>query len=137
MGASLGGGGDDEPIAAINITPFVDIILVVLIIFMVTTPMIMNPNIKIILPKAAGGDGSDEPPNFSIGITSKGEVFLNGQPTSEGDLAKKAKVALAKDKNLTAMISADKESSHGRVMQVIGWIKREGIAKFAFSIEHE
>ena len=54
MGASFN--KDDEAIADINITPFVDIILVVLIIFMVTTPIIMNPGIKIQLPKAASGE---------------------------------------------------------------------------------
>ena len=136
MGASLGG-GDDEPIAAINITPFVDIILVVLIIFMVTTPVIMNPNIKITLPKSAAGDADGAPPKFSFGITSKGEVYLNGQPIQEAEVAIKAKEALVKDKELTAIISADKDASHGRVMQVMGWIRREGISRFAFSIEKE
>ena len=136
MGASTGG-GDEDTISAINITPFVDIILVVLIIFIVTTPMIMNPNIKITLPKAAAGDDSSEPPKFAVGITAKGGLYLNGKETSEKDFAEKAKESLARDKALVAIISADKDATHGRVMQVMGWAKREGITKFAFSIDNE
>ncbi len=67
MAGPIGGGGDDEPIAAINVVPLVDIILVVLIIFMVTAPLVLKPTIDINLPKASSGDESAPTPlNIAI-----------------------------------------------------------------------
>ena len=73
MAANLGD-NNDEPIAEINIVPFVDIILVVLIIFMVTTPFIMKPSINIHLPKAASGSDTT-PSQLTITIGSGGRPF--------------------------------------------------------------
>src|SRR3954466_15110171 len=99
--------GDDEPIADINIVPFVDIILVVLIIFMVTTPIIMKPSINVNLPKAASGDESTKAP-LNISIDAKGNIFLNGKPTTEEDLTTFAKSTVASKPDTQAVIAADK-----------------------------
>lgn len=133
MGANLGG-NDDEAISAINVTPFVDIILVVLIIFMVTTPIIMKPSININLPKAATGQET-QPGQLSISISKDGALFLNGAASDKVRVAAFAS-QMAKDKPETqAVISADKDVSHGTVIEVLDAVKGAGIHKFAISID--
>lgn len=132
--ASQISGSDDEPIAAINVTPFVDIILVVLIIFMVTTPIIMKPSINVNLPKAASGEQTS-PTQLNIGIASDGKIMLNGAPIDEASLALAAKEILAKKPDIQALISADKDVSHGRVISILDTVKSAGITRFAISIE--
>jgi len=125
---------DDEPIAAINIVPFVDIILVVLIIFMVTTPIIMKPSINVNLPKSSSGDKT-EASKLAISIDKSGAIKLNGQPTNNEELSAYAKNILNEKPDIQAVISADKDISHGDVVGVIDTIKSAGIKKFAITID--
>jgi biopolymer transport protein ExbD len=125
---------DDQPISDINVTPLVDITLVLLIIFMVTTPMIMKPSINVNLPKASSGDQST-PGELAITITKTGQLFANGKPVSENGLKDEATELLAKHPDLQAMISADRETPHGTVISAIDIIKAVGVRKFAINIE--
>lgn len=134
MGSSSRSSSSDEPIAEINIVPFVDIILVVLIIFMVTTPIIMKPSINVNLPEAGSGDEST-PSKLGLGISSDGSVTLNGKPTNEEEIKTYA-TDLAKQKpDVQAIISADKDVSHGRVVTIIDAVKSAGVKKFAITID--
>ncbi len=133
MAASISG-GDDQPISEINVTPFVDIILVVLIIFMVTTPIIMKPSINVNLPKAASGEQTS-PSQLSVAITASGQILLNGAPTDETALGNYAKEQVAKKADIQALISADKDVPHGKVIGVIDAVKSAGVSRFAISIE--
>ncbi|MGE0528866.1 MAG: ExbD/TolR family protein [Bdellovibrionales bacterium] len=125
---------NDEPISEINIVPFVDIILVVLIIFMVTTPFIMKPSINVNLPKAGSGDETT-PSEFSVAIGIDGSLVLNGKPTDEAALNAHATQLSAQRPDLQAIISADKDVPHGRVISVIDAIKSGGVKKFAITID--
>ena len=120
----------DEPIAEINIVPFVDIILVVLIIFMVTTPLIMKPSINVKLPKAVSGDKTT-PTKLNIAVTAKGEILLNGKASSKEEISNYSKALVAKDPTVQAIISADKGLAYGLVMSVIDAVKAAGVKKFA------
>ncbi len=131
---AIGGTDREEAIASINVTPFVDIILVVLIIFMVTTPIIMKPSINVNLPKAAAGDETSKAP-LNISIDAKGDIFLNGKATTEADLTTYSKDLIAQKPEAQAIIAADKDVPHGRVIAVIDAIKTGGIHKFAISID--
>ncbi len=133
MAAKIGG-DDDQPIADINIVPFVDIILVVLIIFMATASIITNPSIKINLPKAASGEETT-PSQLSISIAANGETQLNGKAVSDEEISKIAKETLQTNPQIQAIIAADENASHGRVMTVIDVVKTAGILKFAMSTE--
>jgi len=133
MAAKIGG-DSDEPISDINIVPFVDIILVVLIIFMVTTPIIMKPSINVNLPKAGSGDETT-PSEFSVTIEADGKVFLNGKPTDEMSLTKFAQDSVAKKPDVQAIIAADKDVLHGRVVGIIDAIKSGGVKRFAITID--
>lgn len=133
MAAKLGGDNDD-PIADINIVPFVDIILVVLIIFMITTPFIVKPSININLPKAASGEDTAPSP-LTITVAADGSVTLNGKVATDEDIVTFAKAAVAEKPETQAIISADKDVPHGRVIGVIDLIKSSGISKFAITID--
>lgn len=125
---------EDGAIADINVVPLVDIILVVLIIFMVTAPMIMKPSIAVNLPKAASGDPS-APSTLSISLTTDGRVLLNGAASDVEKVKAQAAGELAKNSEVQAVIAADKDVPHGRVVEMIDVIKQAGVKKFAISIE--
>jgi biopolymer transport protein ExbD len=128
------GGDNSDPIAEINIVPFVDIILVVLIIFMITTPFIVKPSININLPKAASGEDT-APSQLTVTIAADGKAMLNGKAASDDDITAFSKETLAKKPETQAIISADKDVPHGRVIAIIDLIKTAGISKFAITID--
>lgn len=132
--ASKIAGDNDEPIADINIVPFVDIILVVLIIFMVTTPFIMKPSININLPKAGSGDETT-PSELSITIAADGSLSLNGKPADEQAINAYATQLSGQRPDVQAIISADREVPHGRVVSIIDAVKSGGVKKFAITID--
>lgn len=127
-------GDDDEPIADINIVPFVDIILVVLIIFMVATPLIMRKSIQVNLPKAGSGDDTT-PSELTISISQDGGLFLNGKGTDEAAITAYSKDLSGKRPDVQAIISADKEVPHGRVVTIIDAVKGGGVKRFAITID--
>lgn len=133
MAAKLSG-DSDEAIAEINIVPFVDIILVVLIIFMITTPFIVKPSININLPKAASGQET-APSQLTLSITANGQALLNGKAASDEEITAFAKSSIASKPEMQAIISADKDVPHGRVITVIDLVKSAGITKFAITID--
>ena len=132
MGSKFSG-DDDDVIADINITPFVDIILVVLIIFMVTATTIVKQSIKITLPDAASGE---ETKSTSLGLTlmASGDLLLDGEKVSVDALKAALKKAKADEEEVVCLIAAEKNVAHGRVVWLIDLIKSEGIAKFAINI---
>ncbi len=132
--ASKISGDDDGPIADINIVPFVDIILVVLIIFMVTTPFIMKPSINVNLPKAGSGEDTT-PSELTVTISAAGVLGLNGKATTDEAITAYAKQLAAKRPDVQAIISADKDVSHGKVVSIIDAIKTGGVKKFAITID--
>ena len=125
---------NDSAISDINVVPLVDIILVVLIIFMVTAPMIMKPSINVNLPKTASGDKTT-PTQLQITMTADGKVLLNGSNADDNLIAEKSKAEFTKNPEIQAIISADKDVPHGRVMTIIDIVKLAGVKKFAFSID--
>lgn len=127
-------GDNDEPISDINIVPFVDIILVVLIIFMITTPFIVKPSINVNLPKAASGEES-VPSQMNLTLTAKGDLLLNGQPATKEQVAEFAQKAIAEKPETQAIIAADKDVPHGDVVSIIDTIKGAGVTKFAITID--
>ncbi|AHI04846.1 TonB system transport protein ExbD2 [Bdellovibrio bacteriovorus W] len=127
-------GSDNEAIADINVVPLVDIILVVLIIFMVTAPMFMKPTINVNLPKAASGEQT-APSKLNIALTADGRINLNGSFVSEEEIKTKALEEVAKNADVQAIISADKDVPHGKVVSVLDVVKGSGVKKFAISID--
>ncbi len=135
MGASLGGGSSDDPIAEINIVPFVDIILVVLIIFMVTAPLVMKPAIDVSLPQASSGEVKETEKNLDVIIAPTGELYVNGKPTDLDGLKAEATNVAMKSVDSGAILNADKSVTLEKLTEVIDTIKLAGVKKVAFSIQ--
>lgn len=127
---------EDGDISEINVVPLVDIILVVLIIFMVTAPMFMKPTINVNLPKAAHGDQTPPSP-FNISLTKDGRINLNGQFVEIEVLRLRSEEEFKKNAEAQAIISADKDVSHGQVVAILDIVKGAGIKKFAISIDQQ
>lgn len=124
----------DDVIAEINVVPLVDVILVVLIIFMVTAPMIMKPSISVNLPKSGTGD-STKPSKLSIVISSDGRLQLDGKSVTEAEIGTVAKDEYTKNQEVQAIISADREVPHGKVVSILDVVKAAGVKRFAISID--
>ena len=133
--AGTGKADDDEGVISdINVTPLVDIMLCLLVIFMVTTTVVVADSIKVDLPKAATGD-STEPSTITVVYTKEQQIYLNGEKSDEAGLRSLIQQELAENKDVQAIIGADKAVTHGEVIHIIDVVKQEGIVKFALNIE--
>ena len=130
-------GGDDEPgrmIVDINVTPLVDITLVLLIIFMVTASYIVSPAIKVDLPKAASGSAETKS-TLSLTLMKDGALFLNGERSTDDQVIRFIGDTLPKTPDLQAVIAADRVVPHGDVVHVIDLVKRAGVRRFAINVD--
>ena len=136
-GAGFGSGDEgDDLISGINVTPLVDIVLVLLIIFMVTATYIVRAAIEVELPRAAHG-GESTGKVLAVVLTRDGQVYLDGVRRSEDELVARAREAVRSDADTRAVISADKSALHGSVVRVIDLVKDAGVTRFAIHIERE
>jgi len=137
MGASLGG-DDEDAIVDINITPFVDIILVVLIIFMVTTTTIVERSIKVELPEASTGESVEQDTSIAIQMLADRSLTLDGAPITWEKLRAYVRSERARTKaagtELICLIGADTVVPHGEVVKIIDLVRQEGVVKFAINI---
>ncbi len=127
---------NEEMISGINVTPLVDITLVLLIIFMVTATYIAKETIEIELPRAASG-GQTVGTTLALVLDKKGKLFLDGKEVLLSDARVAIRSAAAQDPDTKAIISADKSLSHGQVVEIIDLVKTEGLHKFAINIEKD
>jgi biopolymer transport protein TolR len=131
-----GANEEDDEITGINVTPLVDIVLVLLIIFMVTANFIVRETVEVDLPRAANG-GETVQGLVNVVIDKDGKLYFDGAEVPEDELQRKVSAAVAKDKDTRAIISADQGLPYGRVMRLIDVVKGQGIAKFALNIQKD
>jgi biopolymer transport protein ExbD len=127
---------DGDVIASINIIPFVDIVLVLLIIFMVTSTAIVKAAIRVELPKAANA-GTEVATTVNLVITEAREIFLDGDPVSETEAGVLLREKVQKTPKLQVVISADRKLPYGVVVAFIDFVKGNGVQTFALNIEKE
>ena len=136
-GGALGGNSSRRRgriISDINVTPLVDIMLVLLIIFMVTTTVIVKDSIKVNLPEAATGEAK-KVSILAVTLDAKGKLYLNGEGTSERTIRRFIRQERRRGvKKLEAVIGADKAVSHGKVVRIIDLVRSEGVTKFAITV---
>ncbi len=135
MAASLPSSTEDDPlISDINVTPFVDVVLVLLVIFIVTAPALVKDTLGIKLPKASAADGSAIE-TLGIAVTRQGQILVNGTIATEEAVTAAVKAALAKNPDSQAIIAADGDSRHADVVRAIDLVKSAGMNRFALQIE--
>jgi biopolymer transport protein ExbD len=127
-------GGKKGMITEINVTPMVDVVLVLLVIMMVSATYIVSQSLKVELPKAANGADSVQS-LAAVTIAKTGGVFYNQKPITESELAGKLHDAHASNPDVNLIVTADKEVPHGKVVHVIDVARGEGIFKFAINVE--
>jgi biopolymer transport protein ExbD len=124
----------DEAIVGINVTPLVDITLVLLIIFMVTAKMIAGQGVPLDLPKAATAGAAQSVLNVSI--DARGNVLVNNEPVQDrAELGRRARELMRGDPNLRALISAATFATHGSVLGVMDGLREAGLTKIAFAAD--
>lgn len=127
-------GEEFSEITGINITPFVDVVLVLLVIFIITAPGLMKEALTVQLPKAVTGD-SKQFDQMGVSVTKQGQILLNGELTSNEELFKAVQAMVAKNPSAQILIAADTESIHGDVVKAIDIVKSAGAVQFAFQIQ--
>lgn len=126
---------DEEEITGINVTPLVDIVLVLLIIFMVTASFIVKETVEVDLPRAANTDDKTVQGPVMVTMDKDAKMFLDGAEVTEQVLLEKMRAAVAANGEVRAIISADQSLNYGKVMGLIDLVKEAGIAKFALNIQ--
>jgi biopolymer transport protein ExbD len=125
---------DDDGINEINVTPLVDVMLVLLVIFMVASIYIVKDAIEVDLPKAASA-GETLDTTLAIVIDREGRLYLNGRPSPDDVIAQACAAAAAKDPNAQAIIAADQNVKHGDVIRVIDMVRTNGLVRFAINVK--
>lgn len=125
---------DDGMLSSINVIPFVDIVLVLLIIFMLTSAVIMKASLKVELPKAATA-GATVATTVNLSLTKGGELLVNGAPSDKAAAAAFIRAEAARDPKTQAVVSADKGVEYGKVIELIDLVKLAGVTTFALDVE--
>lgn len=135
-------GGDlenDAPpiIAEINVTPLVDVFLLLLVIFMVTSSAISTSNIPVQLPQSAQASAAaKESPGVIITVNSQGRIYVNGTIVDDSELATKMSSVLEKSNNKTIILEGDRQAMLGTIVRIMDEGKKAGASKFAFSTKN-
>ncbi len=127
---SIGQSSSSDPIVAINITPLVDVSLVLVIIFMVTAPLFMQPVLAVDLPKAVTDEGKEKE-NITITVTKDGQWALNADPTSPEALATALAPLIEKSRDKYVIIRADESSPYSYVLEALRIAKQAGARDYA------
>ncbi len=114
----------------INVTPFVDVMLVLLIIFMVTAPLLTS-GIKINLPESSSVLKNEKKDPVTVSINSKGEIFIQKKKFSKNQLINKLSLLKKNNQNLKIYIKGDKKLDYGKVMDLMNLINQSGFKKVA------
>ena len=117
-------------ISEINVTPFVDVMLVLLIIFMVTAPL-LTAGIKINLPESASVLKNEKSDPVTVSMNSKGEIYIQKKKISPDDLIKRLIALKGQNKDLKIYIKGDKNLNYGKIMDLMSFINKSGFKKVA------
>ena len=131
--AALNNDDDDEIMAGINITPLVDIFLVLLIIFLITSSVMDQREINITLPKAAHA-GSEAPKASGLVIDKDKQLYLDGSAIDSSQIIAELKRAVTADPDHQVLISADQDIAYREVVRVIDMVRGSGITKYALKV---
>jgi biopolymer transport protein ExbD len=137
MAGKIGSSSSDDELSSIseiNVTPFVDVVLVLLVIFMVTAPMLVREQMNVNLPKAESGEKSASE-QIAIVLEKDGIIKIQKKVVTFEQIEGEIKSLMQSNSNAQAVISADTDSKHGDVVRVMDLVKKAGLSRFAIQIE--
>ncbi|MDZ4254731.1 MAG: biopolymer transporter ExbD [Sulfuritalea sp.] len=129
--ASLNDDDDNEALAEINMIPLIDVMLVLLVIFIVTAPLLTHA-VKVDLPKASSSANLTKPDNVQVAIDSAGQVYWNGEVVASGVLDQKLRAAAALAPQPELHLRADRITPYEKVADVMSASARAGLTRIAF-----
>src|SRR4051812_5760969 len=127
------GFSSDESITGINVTPLVDVVLVLLVVLMVTATYLASRSIPVDLPSGKTGEATAAP--FTVSLTKQGSLYVDGVPASEAELRQTLIAARRRDPELRAVIAADGAVPHRRVIAIIDLLRQEHVERFAINVD--
>ncbi len=123
-----------RPISDINMTPLIDVMLVLLVIFIITAPLLTS-SLKLDLPQAEGARPSDAPAFITLAIDAEGGLFMADQPISREALAARVREAARGNPEIEVQLRADSRVPYGRVAELIGAVQQAGLTRIGFVTE--
>jgi biopolymer transport protein ExbD len=126
---------DGGPIVDINITPFVDVVLVLLVIFMVTAPVFVNRGIPLELPSASTTEPLKKQKELRISIVGSGTLYANGQESSLKQIALLVQKDIAQKTDVNIILSADKGVVYSSVIDVMDTLRQVGATQFSLELQ--
>jgi len=133
-GGRATGAGGQKPMADINVTPLVDVMLVLLVIFIITAPL-MASSIRLDLPQTDAGRPVASPRFVSLVVDARGDVFLNEQPVTLDVLATRLASAAADSRDTEVQLRADRTVPYGKVVELMGIANQAGLSRIGFVTE--
>jgi biopolymer transport protein ExbD len=126
---------DDDLIVSINVTPLVDVVLVLLVVLMVTAGFVAAKALPVDLPKGATGEAV--PKTIAITIDAEGKTYVDGGPAADDELRAAMRAARRADAQTRAVVAADGHAAHRNVVRVLDMLRQEGIVRFAINVRPE
>jgi len=123
-----------QPMSEINMTPLIDVMLVLLVIFIITAPLIAS-SLKLDLPRADAAGTADAPAFIALALDAEGRLFLDEKPVEKEQLLERARQAARRNPATEVQLRADKRVPYGRVAELIGWMHAAGLTRVGFVTE--
>ena len=123
-----------QPMSEINMTPLIDVMLVLLVIFIITAPLIAS-SLKLDLPRAEAARAGDAPAFIALALDAEGRLFLDEQPADKAAVLERARQAARRNPATEVQLRADQRVPYGRVTELIGWVQAAGLTRIGFVTE--
>ena len=127
-------GNDPQPMSEINVTPLVDVMLVLVVIFIITAPLLAS-TIRLDLPRAEGTQSGDPPRFVTLVLDRNGQAFLNDQPVAPAQLAEQLAARAKQNPETEIQLRADQAVPYGKVVEVMGLAHKAGLSRIGFVAE--
>jgi biopolymer transport protein TolR len=123
-----------RPMSEINMTPLIDVMLVLLVIFIITAPL-MTSSLRLDLPRADGARPSDAPTFISLALDEQGRLYFGDEAIDKPALAERVRAAAARDPATEVQLRADSKVPYGRVAELIALLQQAGLSRIGFVTE--
>ena len=123
-----------RPMADINMTPLIDVMLVLMVIFMITAPL-MTTSLKLDLPKSDAGTPTESPGFITVAVDAQGKLYFGEQSVDRAAMLQRAKDAAQRDPATEVQLRADSAVAYGRVAELIGLLQDAGLSRIGFVTE--
>lgn len=120
-----------QPFSEINVTPLVDVMLVLVVIFIITAPLLAS-SIRLDLPRSDAAQANEAPQFVTLVVDKGGQAFLNDQPVSAGQMAQSLRQSAARNPDTEVQLRADEAVPYGRIVEVMGIAQKAGLNRIGF-----